>query len=521
MKKIVLLSVMVILMCCAGMVKAQRPVGDTLRIPPEDYFCDQYNNLQPVSSGDTLWSVPSYTVLVLDRLYQHGLYPVDSIDSVRVSEFHGNYILGKQMLTNRPLKIVGIAACAFRQNPADTTVSRRLAHLPPYPNPEIRAACCFLNTRDTDVTHRVTDSLILFKPEGKNMRRLASSPWRIEQPHRNMVLPPIYPYYKSLFFPHYDTPIHVYELHPWSLYDTAPVAALYEVIFDHPVVVEDSFVVAGTALNNDGSYGWECPPEDRQTSNEELVGEIMWLWDYCPTRYWSFFAKQPDTYNPDSCDICWIKYRYDDWYRYASRPRYTPVIFPVFDLNFDTVLCHEVSNLRVAERGAGSATLMWDAGDGGPWIVAYGKVDDAWEDFTFDTVTAPMITLTGLEVGTQYFALVRGYCSVTEEYGEWTRPLEVEIFQPGHEEPEGIEHPGDLGRFTRLVPNPARGEVNVVSSFRLSRIELYSLDGRKVLEQEADGISTMVDVSSLPRGTYIAALYLPHGVATKKLVVEN
>ena len=142
-------------------------------------------------------------------------------------------------------------------------------------------------------------------------------------------------------------------------------------------------------------------------------------------------------------------------------------------------LSHEVSNLRVAERGAGSATLMWDAGDGGPWIVAYGKVDDSWEDFTFDTVGSPMVTLTGLEVGTQYFALVRGYCSVTGEYGEWTSPLEVEIFQPGHEEPEGIEHPGD------------------------------------------DGISTMVDVSSLPSGTYIAALYLPHGVATKKLVVEN
>ena len=63
--------------------------------------------------------------------------------------------------------------------------------------------------------------------------------------------------------------------------------------------------------------------------------------------------------------------------------------------------------------------------------------------------------------------------------------------------------------------------MNVVSSFRLSRIELYSLDGRKVLEQEADGISTMVDVSRLPSGTYIAALYLPHGVATKKLVVDN
>ena len=133
------------------------------------------------------------------------------------------------------------------------------------------------------------------------------------------------------------------------------------------------------------------------------------------------------------------------------------VVLPIIDPGFDTTLCHEVSNLRVAERGAGSATLMWDAGDGGPWIVAYGKVDDNWEDFTFDTVGSPMITLMGLEVGTQYFALVRGYCSVTGEYGEWTSPLEVEIFQPGHQEPEGIEHPGDLGRFTRLVQGAGAG----------------------------------------------------------------
>ena len=198
-----------------------------------------------------------------------------------------------------------------------------------------------------------------------------------------------------------------------------------------------------------------------------------------------------------------------------------PIILPIIEPEFDTTLCHEVSNLRVAERGAGCATLMWDAGDGGPWVVAYGKITDAWEDFTFDTVTSPMLTLTGLEVGTQYFALVRGYCSVTGEYGEWTNPLEVEIYHPGSgSEPEGIDRPGDLGRFTRLMPNPAREQVSVLSSYKMSRIEVYALDGRKVLEQEVGGISTVAEVNDLPRGTYIMAVYLPHGVATKKLVLE-
>ncbi|MBR1834921.1 MAG: hypothetical protein IJ785_05405 [Bacteroidales bacterium] len=66
---------------------------------------------------------------------------------------------------------------------------------------------------------------------------------------------------------------------------------------------------------------------------------------------------------------------------------------------------------------------IWDSGDGGPWEVAFGKVTDRWEDFTITTVTAPTVTLTGFEVGTIYFALVRSYCNQTGEYGEPRRAL--------------------------------------------------------------------------------------------------
>ncbi|MBR3725718.1 MAG: T9SS type A sorting domain-containing protein, partial [Bacteroidales bacterium] len=45
-------------------------------------------------------------------------------------------------------------------------------------------------------------------------------------------------------------------------------------------------------------------------------------------------------------------------------------------------------------------------------------------------------------------------------------------------------------------------------------------DGRKMLEQEVGGISAIVDISTLEKGTYIAAIYLAEGVTTKKLIVE-
>lgn len=193
------------------------------------------------------------------------------------------------------------------------------------------------------------------------------------------------------------------------------------------------------------------------------------------------------------------------------------MIFPIIDPLFDTTLCHEVSNVRVAERTDSSATLMWDSGDGGPWEVAFGKITDSWEDFTITQTRVPTLTVSGLEVGMQYFALVRGYCSVTEEYGEWSAPVEVEIYE--HHGPIGVEGAGD--RYVTVMPNPANGWVTVVSSYLPSRYEVYDMKGVKVLEQKAEGISAKIDLSGLESGTYVLAVHLSHGVVTKRLVVRR
>ena len=492
------LIILFALASCSGIL-AQRPVGDTLWPPVDtDYFyAKQLDWFYKIPDDfDTHWKTLSFDQFLFRQEISDQMH--------RLSLWDGNHIAGNELYAEYPIKVVGIAICAYMEQPRDTTVTAFMHeyrhHVLNNRRDNATSIYFFPTVDDTTIKGRLTDSVILYRPrtttDGPDLEKLAAAPWRMEQPHRNIHMPPH-------FTDHWDG---------WFIFDSI-ICPLYEVMFDSAVVLDGSFVVASTAFNNEGDW-----------FPRTVLGytENMWLWEHPATRFYTTVG------NPniplDSC-WSWLKYRQQEWRRFEGSGFYEPIaaypFFPIIESGFDTTLCHEVSNLRVAERGAGSATLMWDAGDGGPWIVAYGKADDNWEDFTFDTVGSPMVTLTGLEVGTQYFALVRGYCSVTDEYGEWTSPLEVEIFQPGHEEPEGIEHPGDLGRFTRLVPNPARGEVNVVSSFRLSRIELYSLDGRKVVEQEADGISTVVDVSSLPSGTYIAALYLPHGVATKKLVVEN
>ena len=54
----------------------------------------------------------------------------------------------------------------------------------------------------------------------------------------------------------------------------------------------------------------------------------------------------------------------------------------------------------------------------------------------------------------------------------------------------------------------------------LQAVAVYDLSGRRMTEQSTEGLSAMMDVSALPRGTYIVAIRTLQGVATKKLVVE-
>lgn len=430
---------------------------------------------------------------------------------------YGNTIIGNQMETDRPIKIIGIAACGYMQRPADTTTYLDNGSGWIYDiwlhNREWNML--FSNTRDVSTEGRITDSLILYKPTSTGTpEKLASGMWRVEWPHREIVLPledsSLRCAWRSPPTCPLNDPVH---------YDSTPTVALYEVYFEKPVVVTDSFIVAGTAFNNEMSYGLEGPPNALNITYYRW----MWLWDHCPTRYWNLFrapADQPGT--PPGLPPWrwgqprWIKYRNERWGRlsYYSNAR---IIFPIIEPDYEPCQpCEPIENMRVAGISDTTTTLMWDATNSVRWEVKYGIVGLSEEDYQIVPTAVPTVTLTGLRQGMQYKAYVRGWCDCDSSYSEWSDSLLFSIAQH-----ESVERPGVAGRYTLLMPNPAREKVSVVSSYKISHIELYALDGRKVLEQEVDGISSVVDVSGLPSGTYIAAVYLPHGVATKKLLVEK
>ncbi len=482
MKKTVILVIAVLQMCWLTGAKAQRPVGDTLfRVDPTlFYYIYDWHESNGID-----WSISMDCRTLQNMGTGVGLTnPELEPDAANMSA--GNVIYGVQMFTGRPLKIVGIATSAIRQETRDTTYGYGV---PMYPN-----------TWDTTLAGRITDSMILYKPVNGDLIKLTDAPWRIENPHRYIELPPR----------RYSWPGRWPEFIDSSA--TSYIAPLYEVMFEKPVIVEDSFVVAVTEFNNEGHSDWAYDQFD--------FPRWMWLWDHNPTRLFIFYVLLD---NPVPECVYWSKFRTLPWAT-GRNPRtqsgqykfMAPIIFPIIDPDFDTAIehCRPVTNLRVAASTDTSATLIWDADNSIHWEVRYGMtgMDDSL--YTSFIVTSPSATLTGLAPGVQYKAVVRGWCPCDSSWSDWTsKAFSVQ-------QQQDIAQPGNLGRFTHLSPNPAHGSVSVVSSFQLSRIVLYDLSGRRMLEQEADGISATLDISSLAPGSYIAAIHTPHGVATKKLIVK-
>ena len=288
---------------------AQRPVGDTLQGLDSTYFytpATNYNNW--FSENNNPWwriSASWYLDIISPVFWNCWSYP----DSRQLNKYQfGNGKTGMQMFTDRPIKIIGIAVCAYMEPWRDTAsyfnfdfysdwiggdlfnCSKRCDAL----EPNLRRF--FLpNVLDTSVSSRLSESLILYKLTDKGPVQLASGDWRPEQPHRYIKMPMRYGFRARIDrenYPYY-----------FCNTDTLP---LYEVIFDSPVVVEDSFLVAGTFRNNEMVWANVRAPIDPESTSIR-----MRLWERQPTRYLHVQHSEDvllteTAFNawqwPDSCD---------------------------------------------------------------------------------------------------------------------------------------------------------------------------------------------------------------------------
>lgn len=456
MKKVVLVSVILMLGC---MVRAQvSHPRDTINGREVTYFYQDW-----FDSADCVPAITGSGVLCNKVSGYHLLLPMET---------------AKYNYTETPLKIIGIAAAVLTSEPPQVGII----------------------VSDEGVGHiiRIDDTswseyLRLYQPTDSGLTVVEEKLISVQDTARCMKV-----FYNAKVGNHWDTLIH------------STIVPVYEVFFDKPVTVTDSFYVGMTA--NSSIYNAQTH------SYPGMTAEIVMLVSYGHLSV-RCFPQKTASYIGAMGYFGWdqVLSNFATGWHYGEGDaiRY---IFPIIDTTGSYRVpdsCKTVRGLEMPYQDSNYAYLTWERGRfNQTWEVAYGPADEDVDGYVVDTCSEEHYMLRGLTPGVEYAARVRGTCFEGEAYSEWSDTVRFVRM--------GTQDVAEPSPHTYVSPNPARGEVTVASDVALRNITVYDMQGHRVLEHgKAEGFTASLDVSALPQGSYVIVVHTAQGRSTQKLLIER
>ena len=298
------------------------------------------------------------------------------------------------------------------------------------------------------------------------------------------------------------------------------VIKIFDIYFDKPITVYDSFYVGATH----NFFSEMFTPESIISSSTYIYFNSTYRqYDttcLTPSLWKLYFHRSDNVMGAPS--LQWV------WFPTNQFLVVLPII-KVVDTSFaNAPECPRVSGMFLRGNYTDTVTVQW-AYDTlhDEFEVSYGRVGTAPDEGTVVTVRDNKWQFADSAYNdTQMVVYVRTVCREydTLRWSSWSVPMYMCVhYDVDTAQQEGIEVPeevSDLQRFVRMMPNPASRSVIVMSSYGMERVEVYDARGGKVYDSPAKGTSTGFDVSSWAKGTYVVLVRTPAGTAAKRLVVN-
>ena len=203
---------------------------------------------------------------------------------------------------------------------------------------------------------------------------------------------------------------------------------------------------------------------------------------------------------------------YGDWsntVKFCITPPYIP----------DTTTCPKPTGFQLWSVDVGNAVLIWTEGDATKWELELATAETPLGEGTITPMTVSFKMVDNLDTATWYWARLRAKCG-QDWYSNWTDT--VLFYVPGYYDPNDTNSNAIslIDQYTYLMPNPAREEVTVMSSFRVKKVELFASDGKLLQTKEVNAVGTRLSLEGLPAGVYFVRVTTTAGVTTKRLIIE-
>ncbi len=460
--KSIVISALVLLFGGVVMAQAPTPQHDTIRGREVTYhyipqWVDPYDSILPPHRFTFL------TPLVIPYTQPGPSNLLWECSKYEYAELH---------VIDDTLSIIGLAVCAG----IDVNLLRLYRH-----------GGGFWTVADTDWSHS-KEYLSLYDHCGNTMLQLAREEFHLQDSVRWMEYGTIWEYADS----------------DYNVITKPKIIPVIERYFEKPVTVRDSFYVSCTfstifdtnqigQRNNMPISYLTLPVQWRYHPHVHAAGRGS---ENSPVPDWEFY---------DLGDASTI---HDDF----------PVfMFPIFDTSgmWAGQHCDSVSGLHQGSVWDNNTMLLWDSIPGQiAWQLAVGRADEDTDTYHVYDLTYPGKAVYNLEYNVTYAARVRAQCEGMHNFSPWCDTIQFTLTNR-----EGIGSVVD--RHTHLYPNPASDRIEVFSSFALLRLEVYDLNGRRMLAQDCQGHSATIDASSWPEGTYIAIVRTPAGATSQKLTIKR
>jgi hypothetical protein len=196
-------------------------------------------------------------------------------------------------------------------------------------------------------------------------------------------------------------------------------------------------------------------------------------------------------------------------------------IFPIIDTSYshNWINCIQPTGLSTVSVTKDLTVLKWDTySNESEWELTITHLGDTPDTINPIVCNNDVAVLYNLDTAQWYVAQVRAVCDSSHK-SPWSDTLH--FYVPGDTTTTSTEAVrNDIDNYTYLAPNPAKTSVTIASSFRINKIEIYSLSGEKVFSSNIDSISAIIDISGLPKGCYLTRIHTIKGTSDKKLVIN-